>query len=529
MPFDMLRILFITLAFAVFAPVVFSQKTRSSAHENLEPADSLTTENVVERLAAFPPYEQVLAQLFASLPDEQLPLPEAWSLDRHPDGWLLRDRADGQVQHWIWRAQTRALVETLTLPAQHPIVDAEFRRLAYAAWTEAARAQPYTLRVFVGYPAANRHTIHLMQTPGEWPPHLLQALGLANLEEARRVLEVPPLPPDSVDLAEAHLRKAVDAYRRLNASAPDYSAVEGRPVLALDLALAEGWSLMERSGHAARGKVFLDQVQFSPFYTAYGRNLLQGLPDSAVLFCPNRLEELLVRVIQFREKLRRDVRVVGGSLAEAEKLELGDSPLAMAGAGAGVGGGGAQADDPPGVDAEPATPTQNHWLADGLFARWSPSPEKEIEQNPVTGAQAAQLRAQLYTDVFRFPAITTSLNLDPTAVVIAHRYRRSAMETAQILAAAGQPDEGLRLLNVLYRHLPEWVIPMQIADMPVIAYYYQYGSPDRAGEMGMALGKRLSVLRQTDPDAAAALDTLKALAKEKFQSELFQYYERLLD
>ncbi|MBI1193276.1 MAG: hypothetical protein GC205_08890 [Bacteroidetes bacterium] len=528
----MIRICFIIVVSVLNFAVVVGQKNFVEVRGEQEAAAAATTENVVEWLAAFPPYEQVVAQLFASLPDDELPLPQDWFLDRHPDGWRLRARALEQAQRWVWLAETKAFAETLTEPVEWPVTNPDFRREAYAAWTSPERAAPYSLRVFVGYLAANRHTMQWVQLPGEWPPALLQALGLASLDEARRLLEPPAVskaaealaqpafPPDSIDLAEACLRKAVDAYRRLNASRPDYSAVEGRPVLALDLALAESWSLLERSGHAARGKVFLDQVQFSPFYTAYGRNLLQGLPDSAVLLCSNRLEALLTRVIQFREKLRMDVQIVDGQGQAAAEIKAEDQAFARP--------------NQPFAIAPPPDSVLSPWVSEGLFARWRPSPDDKNDRHAVDlsepqRALAAQLRAQLYTDRFRFPAVTPSLNLDPTAVAIAHRYRRSAMETAQTLDAAGQPEEGLRLLNVLYRHLPEWVIPMHLADLPVVVYYYQHGAAERAGEMGMALAKRLSGLRQTDAEAALALETLTLLAQENSQVELLQYYERLLE
>jgi len=504
----MLRIFFLIVILDFTALVSLAQKNTHKQNAQVEDlAESpplITTENVVESLAAFPPYEQVLAQLFASLPDEQLPHPDGWVLDRHPEGWRLRDRENRVF--WIWRKDNKTYVEGLTLPLQQPDPPADFRREAYAAWTTPERAAPYTLRVFVGYPAANRHTAQWLPLPGEWPPPLLQALGLAHLDEARRMLRretalqnQSPLPPDSVDAAEAHLRQAVDAYRRLNGSNPEYAALEGRPVLALDLALAESGLLLQQAGHAGRGKTFLEQLRFSPFYLSYGRNLLLGLPDSAVLYCPDRLERLLLSVIQQRDPLRPDVPIM-----EAVAI---DSP---------------RASDRPLVLAPVPDSVQGSWVPEGLFARWTPSPE-----SGQPGGQAALGRSRLYTDVFRFPALSASLNRDPTAVRIAHRYRRSALQAARELAAVGQPDEGLRLLNVLYRHLPEWVIPMQLPDLAVIGYYYAYGSPERAGEMGMALGKLLAESAASDAAAARALSTLKTLAQEHDQSELLLYYERL--
>jgi hypothetical protein len=391
--------------------------------------------------------------------------------------------------------------------------------------------------VIVGYPAANRHTAQALPLPGEWPPHVLQALGLAHLDEARRILgsetatrladgpadgatdrQTPfPLRPDSVDAAEAHLRHAVDAYRRLNGSNPEYAALEGRPVLALDLALAESGLLLQQAGHAGRGKTFLEQLRFSPYYLSYGRNLLLGLPDSAVLYCPDRLERLLVSVIQQRDPLRLDVQILEETAANLESMaDAGLEPPTAA------------AFPNPRGNARPLAlapvpdAVGGFWVPEGLFARWNPSPE-----HAQAGPQAALERARLYTDRFRFPALSASLNRDPTAVRIAHRYRRSALQTAQELATAGQPEEGLRLLNVLYRHLPEWVIPMQLPDLPVIGYYYAHGSPERAGEMGMALAKLLAESAATDNDAAQALSALKTLAQEHEQGELLQYYERL--
>ncbi len=562
---------------------------------------------------SFPSYEQVVTKLFGELNTEQLPSTSDYTLHKRPDGWWLVPRSfnrlhgddltsdsepvepspdrsgdpsetsDQVLPIWMLSAiegqmdagaNQAAAGSSAFRPKKK---NTESRELLYQNWLHAENAAHYDRALFYGYPQAARQSRTLLETEVEWSPGFTEALGFACLQEARQLMgmvqrwepgrelaeqSTTPLSIDSLEKAEVRLREATDHFRRLLSQNSADEVRTGRIApLQMDLALMEACFLFQASGHVRRARPFAQSIRLSPFYQAYGQNLLQALPDSALLLCTNELDFLLAFHARYNLNYRNDVRVLswphlglplyrqslqdarfGEGLQNLQRGAVDSMGLAMADEARLIShstvnrplfyalGYGADAI----VHERRINSLMSAWkrlqgqddesealqlVNIGLLYRLHRQRDKPFDSKT---EELLNWAAQL-SDRFQFPALSRTLNEDPEAVKLSLFYRSSVGDHAHKLASSGQVEEGLRILNVIYRHLPEWVIPPDSSDLGAIEFYYQYGSAERGAEMAGALYENI-LSGKAHPRSRDWLSRLEELAREHGQTQRLEHY-----
>jgi hypothetical protein len=415
--------------------------------------------------------------MLSSLSPERWPEPGAWSLARHPEGWFLMPCGAGEP--WLlWdRVEGRFSDGAPELPMAERSVEASRELAAY--WLDAERLEPMLVYPYWGYAGAAEHSLLLLQGEGELDPAQLYAAGKLLLAAASGLLgERMPAgsnaillgcaqpPSTEKEMALAWLSAAVDALERLERAAPDFMGAQGGAELERALMAGRAWAMLLDAGRQAEASGFLERARFPDFYEAHGRNLLRILPLQPEWTASGELEWVLLRCLQAGESLRKEL-LLGCCREKGTSWEAGLSPQPDA------------------------------WSA-------------------------------LLTDEFRFEGADRARAAEPAARRIAAGYRKLGLGLALSQAGSGRPDEGLRVLNVLYRHLPEWVFAPSAAELEVVGFYYRYGSAERGGEIGLALYRVLAALppeaRTGTREAMAQLD---AWAAEHSQTELQARYAEL--
>ena len=555
----------------------------NSFHLNLAQNNSEENENQINSVdsilifyAGFPLYEQVIAHLASSLSSDQLPDPMYWVLEKKPAGWCLQKRIQNDLTvtstYWIWKKSEASYTRQLFLPPPHG--QKKYTHSAwYLEWSDPKLAAQYDWSLFAGYSQADRHTINCLSFSSEWPPFYLNALAQAYLGEAERMLGLskwsdPRLlddtafaavfwSPDSLKQAKQLLEMGLTALNQLKASAPDWSETGRSPELMLHLAYARAAWFMQLVGMADASKTFFRSLQFPSYFEAYGRNLLTAMPEGAVSLVTNSLDFFLMASLQSKEGLRSDVQLVpmewcaapgyyysllqsrmdGESKAPVFAAE-GDSAKVniqkMAGAIAKQKGGLSNLEESVALaigflenKTYPVTlvTVQSQLFSEGKGTAWT-SAGLYWQLGPLDSIAQAQIISKLYTDQFRYPAVSPHLNFEKDALNRVARYRNSSVSAAFVLARNHQKEDGLRLLNIMYRNLPEWVIPLTPEDLGAIRFYYAYGSPDRGGEMGLSLFRHLTtsgIISTPGP----LLDELEKLALLHQQMDLTATYQKL--
>lgn len=161
-----------------------------------------------------------------------------------------------------------------------------------------------------------------------------------------------------------------------------------------------------------------------------------------------------------------------------------------------------------------------HTVLEGLVHRFEWEPQRSAQE------AGLQRLAEQAVDEYRFPQAEPALNKEPHAMSLIGAYRYMAAVTAADLAELGDTEAGLRLVNVLWRHLPEWVFPPVPADRATVALHYTHGSPERGAELAEALYKVL-IRQPASGERDAILDGLEAHAREHEQEALLGRYAEL--
>lgn len=395
-----------------------------------------------------------------------------------------------------------------------------------------------------------------------------------------------PLAPDSLARADAHFRAAVATYARAEAMDPTMRTLLGRVGLEVPSAAMTAWLHWQMAGFPDRAEPFLEQAVYSDFLAATGHNLLASCPPDAVLLTYGDTETFLALAAQQRDGARPDVTVVSfpmlllpryrawladaypgarlGGLPPANGgyftvLDEEAPPMAFA---HWVGAWQAGADRLPvaftdwrdGVDSlslpmrwveasdllelalldtlaghrplayhlafrtqRPYGSLYDHSHLFGLVHAFSWRPQRPDQE------AALRRVARSVVDEWRFPGVDRALADDPAAMAFVRQYRNLAAIAAMGLADAGDAETGLRLVNVLWRHLPEWTVPPDADDGLTVAFHYEHGSPDRAAELAEAVYAAVA----EDPGQAGLLDELEALAREHGQDGLLERYAAL--
>jgi hypothetical protein len=449
----------------------------------------------------YPPPRQVLSWMLSSTSPEQWPEPGSWSLARHPDGWMLMPCGAGQP--WLlWdRVEGRFSDGAPDWPVSERSVEAS-RELA-VFWLDEGRLEPLRDYPFWGYAGAAEHTLELLHGEGELDPAQLYAAGSLLLAAATRMPGSDP-DPDAGDGANtaagigaaadaaagmdaetdalllgcgaaprpdaerslAWLQAALMARERLERTAPDFRGRWGRSELERAVLAGRAWLLLEQAGRRAEAEAFGERARFPDFYEAHGHNLMLMLPAGSEWTASDLLEWVLLRSLQRREGLRPDLNL----------LCCGQPGTSW----------------PDGLDPDPAS------------------------------------SSAMLTDVFRFEGADRARAGEPAARRITAGYRQLGLKLARSHAESGRPDEGLRVLNVLYRHLPEWVFAPSAAESEVVGFYYRYGSAERGGEIGLALYRVLAALPpESRGNARELMGQLEAWGGEHAQDELLARYAEL--
>ncbi len=391
---------------------------------------------------------------------------------------------------------------------------------------------------------------------------------------------------DSLDRADAHFRAAVVTYARATSVDPTMRTLLGRVGLEVPSAAMTAWLHWQMAGFPARAEPFLEQAVYDDFLAATGHNLLASCPPDAVLLTYGDTETFLALAAQQRDGARPDVTVVSFPMLLLPRyrawLAEGYPGAPLDGLPPANGGYYALLDEEApamafahwidawqaGADRLPVAFTD--WL-DGVDSlslpmRWVEATDllelalldtvaghrpvayhlafhtqrpygslydhshlfglvHAFSWRPQRSDQQAALRrvVRSVVDEWRFPGVDRSLAEEPAAMAFVRQYRNLAAIAAMGLADAGDAETGLLLINVLWRHLPEWTVPPDADDGLTVAFHYEHGSPDRAAELAEAVYAAVA----DDPGQNGLLDELEALAREHGQDGLLERYAAL--
>jgi hypothetical protein len=393
---------------------------------------------------------------------------------------------------------------------------------------------------------------------------------------------------DSLALSERYFRRAAETYEQVARLAPDFRTLEGTPALDQAAVLTTAWLQFAMIDDQKRASQFLEQTFYIDFLRATGRNLLASCPPNTVLLTNGSQDYYLALAAQQVDAYRDDISLVcltllgqaryRNALAKGwlgkpiQNLVVGQglpvinlhdyfpdttaaALLAVWAAGKSDAGQGLvgfagrrdtlrlEQDLLYGATLGEIAVLEAVAASRPLAYAITVPPERifgdvrrssvlqglvrslDWEVDSAEGVLALQSLAQDFTDRYRYPGIEKALADDPGAMLWVRNYRGVAVEAAFGLVQAGDVEGGLRLLNVVWRHLPEWVLPMEAFDAYTVNFYYRYGSAERGAEMSESLYN--SVLQQApSPANANLLGQLEKLAEQHDQSALRERFRK---
>ena len=392
--------------------------------------------------------------------------------------------------------------------------------------------------------------------------------------------------PDTLSLGERYFWRAAETYEQVSRLAPDFNTLEGTPALDWAAVLTTAWLQFSMIDDAKRASQFLEQTFYNEFLRATGRNLLASCPENTVLMTNGSQDYYLALAAQRESAYRDDVSLVCVTLLGQARYRhalvkgwLG-KPLRGLVVGKGVAvmnlhdyfpdttaaalladWAAGKLDAGQGLVGFAGRRDTLHLNQDLLYAATlgeiavlhaaaatrpiayavTVPPDRffgnvrrssvlqgmvrllDWQVDSAKSANALREVAKDFTDRYRYPGIDKALAGDPGAMLWVRNYRGLAVEAAYGLAASDDVEGGLRLLNVVWRHMPEWVLPMEAFDVYSVKYYYQHGSAERGAEMSKSLYTTL-LEQASNLSIAGLLDQLEALAEQHSQMDLWRTF-----
>jgi|GEM_PF-1094969 len=287
--------------------------------------------------ASFPKYKEFISFFFKTYSIENCDENTSFKFEKHPDGWhvsIYSEEGTGPALKdvLLWDLKTKAYRE-IPFIRKKELEDNDAQRDRFLEDQEAPHfdACPY-----YGYKSWHWDVIRDYDKAGELPDTVLYGLGRAysacagnllnenaNFSDETQLLALKDgknsMTPEQLEKYRYYRHKAIDAYKKVCKSNPDFETMIGTIRLKLSHEYVSTFLELRIYQNEQEALKELPENAYNDFFISLAKNYLTCCDKNAILFVNGDSDTYPLLYVQAKYNFRPDVMVVNTSLLQTER------------------------------------------------------------------------------------------------------------------------------------------------------------------------------------------------------------------